>query len=84
MKKAALGRQIYLGLWYNILMFEKNFCDEHHIFGDETPFSGLSGSATDRKILAVTDTVEKARDLVRRFEKSKIYEYVDFEVMDME
>lgn len=54
------------------------------VFGDETPFPGLSGSATDRKILAVTDTVEKARDLVRRFEKSKIYEYVDFEVMGME
>lgn len=54
------------------------------VFGDETPFPGLSGSAADRKILAVTDTVEKARDLVRRFEKSKIYEYVDFEVMDME
>ena len=54
------------------------------VFGDETPFPGLSGSATDRKILAVTDTVEKTRDLVRRFEKSKIYEYVDFEVMDME
>ena len=29
------------------------------VFGDETPFPGLSGSATDRKILAVTDTVER-------------------------
>ena len=41
------------------------------VFGDETPFPGLSGSATYRKILAVTDTVEKARDLVRRFEKKQ-------------
>ena len=29
------------------------------VFGDETPFPGLSVSATDRKILAVTDTVER-------------------------
>lgn len=54
------------------------------IYGDVTPFPGGSGSADDRKILAVTDTVEKARDLVRRFGKMKQYEYVDFEVMDME
>ena len=54
------------------------------VFADEKPFPGMPGSAVDRKILAVTDTVEKARELVRKFEKIKAYEYVDFEVMEME
>lgn len=55
------------------------------IFGDEKPFPGMPGSAVDRKILAVTDSAEKARDLVRRFDKiGGPYEYVDFEVLEME
>jgi len=54
------------------------------IYGDVTPFPGIPGSADNRKILAVTDSPEKARVIISRFDKMEMYTHVDFEVMAME
>lgn len=54
------------------------------VFADERPFPGMQGSAVDRKILKVVDSQEKARALVREFEQKRGYEYVDFDVFELE
>lgn len=54
------------------------------VYGDNILDVGQSGSAVDRTILAVCDSVEKARDLVRKFEKKSYYEYVDFEMFEVQ
>lgn len=54
------------------------------VFADEHPFPGLQGSAVDRKILHVVDSVEKARELVHKLNHRRGYEYVDFEVFTLE
>lgn len=54
------------------------------VFGDEKPFPGMQGSAVDRKILGVFDTAEAARYFVQKNEKQKQFEYVDFEVFELQ
>lgn len=54
------------------------------VFGDEKPFPGMPGSAVDRKILGVFDTIEATRYFVQKTEKQKHFEYVDFEVFELQ
>lgn len=54
------------------------------VYADKLPFPGLPGSAVDRNVLHVVDTVEKARELVVRLGRQAAYEYVDFDVFELE
>lgn len=54
------------------------------VFADEKPFPGMPGSAVDRKILGVFDTVQAARYFKDKTEKQKQFEYVDFEVFELQ
>lgn len=54
------------------------------VYADQLPFPGTPGSAVDRTILHVVDSAEKARELVNRISLQKGYEYVDFDVFELE
>lgn len=61
------------------------------VYGDVAQIPGFSTSADDRRILAVTSSIEKAREIVREleelerdFDNNKVYAYVDFDAMSIE
>lgn len=53
------------------------------VYADQLPFPGIPGSAVDRNILYVVDSVEKARELVVRLGRQAAYEYVDFDAFEL-
>lgn len=53
------------------------------LFADEKPFPGISGHASDRKIIAVTDNAETARALLRKLSNDPRYVYADFETFEI-
>lgn len=54
------------------------------VFGDLRIFPGLTSSAGHREILYVVDSLEKAQRLVDNTSQQTRYEYVGFEVLELE
>ena len=54
------------------------------VYADELPARGQIASASDRNILHVVDSAEKARELVVQLGRYRSYDYVDFDAFELE
>lgn len=53
------------------------------LYADSLPFPGISGSASDRQIIAVTDNPQTAREILRKLSNDPQYVYADFETFEL-